>query len=107
TTGTPERYTWQSGYMYPRPIPDAVYNMYLWYSYIHPETIDAVKACDNILFADTYRKALELRLLYEVAESLNLDDAQKYDTLYLMDEIPRLKMNLKEPIQIAVYRDGV
>ena len=106
TTGTPTRYTWQSGYMYPRPIPDAEYNMYLWYSYFHPETIDAVKACDNILFTDTYRKAIELRLLYEVAESLNLDDAQKYDTLYLMDEIPKLKINLKEPIQIACYRDG-
>jgi len=110
TTGTPERYTWQSGYIYPRPIPDAVYNMYLWYAYYHPEsvTVDEVtyKACDYILFTDTYRKALELRLLYEVAEGLNLDDAQKYNTLYLIDEIPKLKANLKEPIQIAVYRNG-
>ena len=110
TTGTPERYTWQSGYMYPRPIPDVAYNMYLWYSYIHPETIivdgETVKACDNILFTDTYRKALELRLLYEVAEGLILDDAQKYDTLYLMDEIPKLRANLREPIQIAIYRNG-
>ena len=110
TTGTPTRYTWQSGYMYPRPIPDAEYNMYLWYSYIHPETFtieeETVKACDNILFTDTYRKALELRLLYEVAESLNLDDAQKYDTLYLMDEISRLRANIKTEPLVARYRDG-
>ena len=110
TTGTPTRYTWQSGYMYPRPIPDAIYNMYLWYAYYHPETvtIDEVDyaACDYILFGDIYRKAIELRLLYEVAESLNLDDAQKYDTLYLADEIPKLKVNIKTEPLIAVYRDG-
>ena len=100
TTGTPTRYTWQSGYMYPRPIPDATYNMYLWCAYYHPET------CDNILFGDIYRKAIELRLLYEVAEELTLGDAQKYDTLYLMDEIPKLKANLKVEPLIACYRDG-
>ena len=106
TSGTPERYTWQTGYMYPRPIPDTVYNMYLWYSYIHPETIGEDKACDSILFTDTYRKAIELRLLYEVADSLDLDDAQKYNTLYLVDEIPLLKSTLKEHADIAYYRDG-
>ena len=110
TTGTPTRYTWKSRYMYPRPIPDKVYNMYLWYSYIHPETFtideETVKACDNILFADTYRKAIELRLLYEVAEGLNLDDAKKYDTLYLLDEIPKLRANIKTEPLVARYRDG-
>jgi len=111
TTGTPTRYTWQSGYLYPRPIPDVIYNMYWWYAFYHPEIIVIdeanVKACDNILFDDIYRKAIELRLLYEVAEGLNLDaDAKKYNALYLLDEIPTLKINLKtEPI-IAAYRDG-
>ena len=111
TPGTPTRYTWQSGYMYPRPIPDDVYNMYWWYSYYHPESliVDEVtyKACDYILFGDIYRKAIELRLLYEVAEGLNLDkDAAKYNTLYLMDEIPKLKADIKEHAQICAYRDG-
>ena len=107
TTGTPTRYTWMSGYMYPRPIPDDIYNMYWWYSYIHPETIDEVKACDSILFADRYRKAIELRLLYEVAEGLNLDsDAKKYNALYLLDEVPRLISLLPKQIHIACYRDG-
>ena len=111
TPGTPTRYTWQSGYLYPRPIPDVIYNMYWWYAFYHPEIIVIdeanVKACDNILFDDIYRKAIELRLLYEVAEGLNLDaDAKKYNALYLLDEIPTLKINLKtEPI-IAAYRDG-
>ena len=111
TTGTPTRYAWQSGYLYPRPIPDKVYNMYWWYAYFHPETMvigeATVKACDNILLGDIYRKAIELRLLYEVAEGLNLDkDAAKYNTLYLMDEIPKLKADIKEHAQICVYRDG-
>jgi len=109
-TGTPRRYTWQSGYMYPRPIPDKVYNMYLWYAYYHPEIVivdeEEVKACDHILFDDIFRKAIELRLLYEVAESLNLDDAKKYNALYLMDEIPICRANVKTHPKICAYRDG-
>jgi len=107
TSDTPTRYTWMSGYMYPRPIPDKIYNMYWWYSYYHPETIGEDKACDSILFPDIYRKAIELRLLYEVAEGLNLDkDAKKYDALYLLDEIPKLKSNIPKHASVAVYRDG-
>ena len=110
TTGTPTRYTWQSGYMYPRPIPDAEYNMYLWYSYIHPETFtideETVKACDNILFTDIYREAIEMGLLYKVALGLNLDnDAQKFKALYF-EQVSIRKANLKEHAKIAAYRDG-
>ena len=115
TTGTPTRYTWMSGYMYPRPIPDDIYNMYWWYSYYHPETVTVdvlgvptdYKACDHILFGDIFRKAIEMRLLYEVAEGLNLDsDAKKYNALYLLDEIPKLKSDVKEHANISAYRDG-
>jgi hypothetical protein len=110
TSGTPERYTWESGYMYLRPIPDAIYNLYLWYSYYHPETVtvDSVsyKACDYILFKDIYREAIELGLLYKVALHYGLDqDVQKFKTLYL-GEIGIRKRNLKEHVRIAVYRDG-
>jgi hypothetical protein len=111
TSGTPRRYTWMSGFLYPRPIPDAIYNMYWWYSYFHPEeiTVDGIsyKACDHILFGDIYRKAIELRLLYEVAESLDLDKAAiKYNKLYLLDEIPARKSTLQKYTKICSYRDG-
>ena len=109
-TGTPTRYTWMSGYMYPRPIPDAVYNMYWWYSYYHPEnlTVDSVdyKACDYILFKDIYREAIEMGLCYKVALGLNLDnDAKKFKVLYL-EQVSIHRANLKEEIKIANYRDG-
>lgn len=111
TTGTPTHYTWMSGYMYPRPIPDDIYNMYWWYSYIHPETVtvDEVdyNACDQILFTDRYRKAIELRLLYEVAEGLSLDkEAKKYNALYVLDTIPTLLALLPKHPKISKYRDG-
>jgi len=110
TTGTPTRYSWMSGYMYPRPIPDKVYNMYLWYSYYHPETFvideETVKACDHILFNDIYREAIEMGLCYKVALGLNLDNnTAKFKGLYL-EQISIQKANLKEPIRIAAYRDG-
>jgi len=109
--GTPTRYTWQSGFIYPRPIPDEIYNMYWWYSYYHPEelTIDGkdYKGYDYILFNDIYRKAIELRLCYEVALNLDLDDdVKKFNGLYLMDELPKLRANLKEHPKICAYRDG-
>lgn len=111
TTGIPKRFTWMSGFLYPRPIPDAVYNMYWWYSYYHPEEVivDSVthKACDYILFGDIYRKAIELRLLYEVAEGLDLDKAAiKYNKLYLLDEIPARKVALPKHTKVCAYRDG-
>ena len=101
TSGTPTRYTWQSGYMYPRPIPDAVYNMYFWYAYTHPEMIGAVKACDNILFKDIYREAIEMGLLYKVALGLSRkDDAKVFLGLY-MNQVSMRKADVREHAQIA------
>ena len=110
TTDTPTHYTWQSGYMYPRPIPDAIYNMYWWCAYTHPEnlTVDEAeyKACDYILFDDIYREAIEMGLLYRVALGLNLDkDAGKFKALYL-EQVSIRRANLKEHARIAVYRNG-
>ena len=106
TSGTPTRYTWMSGFMYPRPIPDTVYNMYLWYAYTHPETIDDVKACDNILFKDIYREAIEMGLLYKVALGLSRkDDAKVFLGLY-MNQVSMRRADVKEHAQIACYRDG-
>jgi len=106
TPGTPTRYTWQSGYMYPRPIPDAVYNMYMWYSYTHPEMIGEDKACDNILFTDIYREAIEMGLCYKVALGLSLKtEAKDFLTLY-MNQISMRKADIEEHAQICAYRDG-
>jgi len=109
-TGTPKLYSWESGFMYPRPIPDAVYNMYWWYSYYHPEnlTVDEVdyKACDYILFEDIFREAIEMGLCYKVALGLNRDkDANKFKILYL-EQVNIRKANLKKHPKIAHYRNG-
>jgi len=112
TSGTPTRYTWQSGYMYPRPIPDAVYNMYLWYAYTHPEKVtndddEVVDACDYILFKDIYREAIELGLCYKVALGLGLKtDAKDFLGLY-MNQVSIRQADVKEHAQICVYRDGM
>jgi len=110
TTGTPARYTWQSGFMYPRPIPDKIYNMYWWYSYYHPEkvTIDSVeyKACDYILFKDIFREAIEYGLLYRVALGLGLDnDVKKFMQLY-MAQVAIRNHSVKKHPSIIAYRDG-
>lgn len=110
TPGTPTRYTWKSGYMYPRPIPDKVYNMYWWYAYYCPETrtVDSVeyKVCDLIPYNDIYREAIEMGLLYRVARDLGLDsDMKKYMGLYV-SQVGIRKVNLKEETQVCAYRDG-
>ena len=110
TTGTPRRYTWQTGYMYPRPIPDKVYNMYWWYSYYHPETVTVssveYKACDYILFKDIFREAIEFGLLYRVALGLGLDsDSKKFMQLY-MAQVAIRNFSIKKHAQIVHYRDG-
>ena len=109
TSGTPKRYTWQSGFMYPRPIPDKVYNMYFWYSYYHPKTVtvDSVtyKACDQILFSDIYQEVLEMGLLYRVALSLGLADVAKFGALY-EGFVASHKADIKRHPKVAHYRDG-
>jgi len=109
TPGTPTRYTWMSGFMYPRPIPDKVYNMYLWYSFHHPKTvtIDEItyKACDQILFKDIYQETLEMGLLYRVALSLGLADAAKFGTIY-GGLVAGHRADIMVHPKIATYRDG-
>ncbi|MBA7572889.1 hypothetical protein ES708_14676 [subsurface metagenome] len=111
TTSTPRRYTWQNEFMYIRPTPDKEYIMFFFFSIFHPEKLTVngndYKGCDYILFNNIYRKAIELRLCYEVALSLDLDDdVTKFNSLYLMDELPKLRANLKEHAKISAYRDG-
>ena len=110
TSGTPTRYTWMSGYLYPRPIPDDVYNLYLWYAYYHPETltVDEVdyKACDYILFNDIYRDAIEMGLCYKVALGLELENQAKTFLGLYMNQVAIRKANLPEHPQIIAYRDG-
>lgn len=110
-TNTPERYTWRNEFMYVRPTPDKEYIMFFFFSIFHPEKLTVnetdYKGCDYILFNNIYRKAIELRLCYEVALSLDLDDDMaKFNKLYLLDEIPKLKANLREHAKIIAYRDG-
>ena len=110
TSGTPTRYTWMSGYLYPRPIPDDVYNLYLWYAFYHPETltVDEVeyKACDYILFNDIYRQAIEMGLCYQVALGLELEKQAKTFLGLYMNQVAIRKAALPVHGQVAAYRDG-
>lgn len=110
TSGLPERYAYQSGFLYLRPAPDGIYNMYLWQAYYHPEilTVDSViyKGCDYILFEDKCRETIELGLLYKVAMGLSLaDTASAYFQQYLALAAV-LKTDIKTNPDIAYYRDG-
>lgn len=109
TTNTPTRYTWKSGFMYPRPIPDKVYNMYLWYSFYHPKTVtvDSVefKACDQIMFKDIYQEVIELGLLYRVALGLGLDSVKTFGALYGA-LYTNLRRDVKKHPVVIHYRDG-
>ena len=109
TTGTPTRYTWMSGFMYPRPIPDKVYNMYFWYSFHHPKTVTVdeitYKACDQILFKDIYQEVLEMGLLYRVALSLGLADAAKFGAIY-GGLVAGHRADIMRHPKVAAYRDG-
>jgi len=110
-TGTPKLYTWESGFMYPRPIPDAVYNMYWWYSYYHKKTVtvDSVEydACDYILFKNHFQEVVEFGLLYRVALSLGLDnDVKKFKSLYEL-QVAIHRADIKRHPKIARYRDGM
>ncbi|MBA7588669.1 hypothetical protein ES708_30734 [subsurface metagenome] len=67
---------------------------------------EEVKACDNILFNDIYRKAIELRLIWEVASGLGQHKtAGEYMTYYVRDEIPSLLANLDDDPVICDYPD--
>jgi len=109
--GPPEKFSKMNKFYYLRPTPDSDdYTIREFCACYHPETVtvDSVpyKACDYILFNDIYRKAIELRLIWEVAIGLGLSQkAAEYMTYYVKDEIPGLLDNLDEDPVIAEYPD--
>ena len=110
-TGPPEVFSKMNKFYYMRPTPDSAdYTIRQFFACYHPEkiTVDEVDydACDYILFNDIYRKAIEWRLIWEVAIGLGRDKtAAEYMTYYIKDEIPSLLDNLDEDPVIAEYPD--
>lgn len=110
-TGPPETFSKMNKFYYLRPTPDSAdYTIRQFFACYHPENliVDEVlyKACDYILFNDIYRKAIELRLIWEVAIGLSqFKTATEYMTYYVKDEIPSLLDNLDEDPVIAEYPD--
>ena len=108
-TGYPQMFSKMNKFYYLRPTPDSAdYLIRLFFACYHPEkvTIDSVeyKACDQILFKDVYRTAIEERLICLVARGLNLYDiAKEHNAFYLMDEVPNLLANIDEDPVIAEY----
>ena len=108
-TGPPEKFSKMNKFYYLRPTPDSAdYTIRQFFACYHPEivTVDSVeyKACDHILFNDIYRKAIELRLIWEVAIGLGLSQkAAEYMTYYVKDEIPYLLNNLDEDPVFTEY----
>jgi len=110
-TGPPEVFSKMNKFYYLRPTPDSAdYLIRQFFACYQAEkvTIDEVeyKACDQILFNDIYRKAIELRLLWEVASGLGQHKtAGEYMNYYIRDEIPSLLANIDEDPVIAEYPD--
>jgi len=110
-TGPPQVFCKMNKFYYLRPTPDSAdYTIRQFFACYHPEkiTVDEVEyeACDYILFNDIYRRAIELRLIWEVAMGLEMyDTAREYMTYYTRDEIPSLLANIDEDPVIAEYPD--
>jgi len=110
-TGYPQVFSKMNKFYYLRPTPDSAdYTIRQFFACYHPETMivdeEKVKACDHILFGDIYRKAIELRLIWEVAIGLGQHKtAGEYMTYYVRDEIPSLLNNIDEDPVIAEYPD--
>ncbi|MBA7527573.1 hypothetical protein ES705_19749 [subsurface metagenome] len=106
-TGSPQVFCKMNKFYYLRPTPNSAdYLIRQFFACYHPEKIGEDKACDNILFGDIYRKALELRLIWEVASGLGQHKtAAEYMTYYVRDEIPSLLANIDEDPVIAEYPD--
>ena len=108
-TGPPQLFCKMNKFYYLRPTPDtADYTIRQFFACYHPEkiTIDSTeyKACDYILFKDIYRKAIELRLIWEVAFGLGRSKtATEYMTYFLKDELPSLLDNIDEDPTICDY----
>ena len=95
-------------FYYLRPTPDKEYTIRQFFACYHPEkvTVDEVeyKACDKILFNDIYRRAIETRLIWEVAISLSqFKVAREYMNYYINDELPSLLTNIDEDPVISEY----
>ena len=110
-TGPPKKFSKINKFYWLRPTPDSAdYTIRQFFVCYHPEiiTVDSVeyKACDYILFNDIYRKAIELRLVWEVAIGLErYKTAAEYMAYYVKDEIPNLLDNLDEDPVISEYPD--
>ena len=109
-TGYPQKFCKMNRFYYLRPTPDAEYTIRLFFACYHPEivTVDSVeyKACDQILFKDIFRTAIEERLICIVARGLSMYKAAKeHNAFYLMDEIPSLLLTLDEDPAIAEMPD--
>ena len=110
TTGYPQMFCKMNKFYYLRPTPDKDYTIRQFFACYHPEkvTVDEVeyKACDKILFNDIYRRAIEMRLIWEVAIGLGQHKtAADYMNYYARDEIPSLLNNLDDDPVIAEYPD--
>jgi len=110
-TGPPQVFCKMNKFYYLRPTPDSAdYTIRQFFACYHPEkvTVDEVeyKACDQILFNDIYRAAIEERLICLVARGLGLYDiAKEHNSFYILDEIPNLLANIDEDPVIAEYPD--
>jgi len=109
--GYPQVFCKMNKFYWLRPTPDSAdYTIRQFFACYHPEkiTVDEVEydACDYILFNDIYRKAIEMRLIWEVAIGLErYKTAAEWLAYYVKDEIPSLLDNLDEDPVIAEYPD--
>jgi len=108
--GPPEKFSKMNKFYYLRPTPDKEYTIRQFFVGYHPEkvTVDAVEyaACDQILFNDVYRTAIEERLICLVARGLSLYDiAKEHNAYYILDEIPNLLANIDEDPVVCDYPD--
>ena len=110
-TGPPEKFSKMNKFYYLRPTPDSAdYTIRQFFVGYHPEKVivDEVEysACDYILFNDIYRKAIEMRLIWEVAIGLDrFKTAGEYMNYYLNDEIKSLLANIDDDPVICEYPD--
>lgn len=107
-TDYPQMFSKINKFYYLRPTPDAEYTIRQFFSSYHPEkvTVDSVEydACDQILFKDIFRTAIEERLIAVVARGLSMYKlAKEHNAFYLMDEVPSLMLNLDDDPVIAEY----
>ena len=110
-TDYPRKFCKMNKFYYLRPTPDSAdYLIRQFFACYHPEVVTVnstdYAACDQILFKDIYRVAIEERLICVVARGLSMYKlAKEHNAFYLMDEIPNLLLNIDEDPAIAEYPD--